>query len=148
MAVTREHVDSGNPPVVPGGRNTSWEFEPTAFSHGGRMAFAIAVTRNSAIPRLLDPSETVIKIADRWDRLTLLYVWMTEAGVTLDASGRLLDGPLPLASGRQVWVTCGEEPVDPSPPEPPPAGQIVEPRFPGEHDVRAPGFIVRGLNIG
>jgi hypothetical protein len=111
------------------------------------MAFAIAVARNSLIPQTRHPAETVIEIADKWDRLTLLYVWMTEPGVNLEASGRLLEGPLPLSSGRQVWVTAGEERVDPSPPEPVPTGQIVEPRIPGEHDVRAPGFIVRGLNI-
>lgn len=55
VAVTSEHVTSGKLPIVPGGRATSWEFEPTRFEHGGRMAFAIAVPRNSLIPITLSP---------------------------------------------------------------------------------------------
>lgn len=147
VAVTSEHVTSGKLPIVPGGRATSWEFEPTRFEHGGRMAFAIAVPRNSLIPITLSPAETVIEIADSWDRLTVLYVWMTEPGIDLQTQGGIVGGPLYLKSGRQVWVTPCEEFVDPYPSEPVPSGQLIEPRWPAEHDVRAPGFMVRGINV-
>ncbi|WCS17760.1 hypothetical protein MML61_23750 [Mycobacterium marinum] len=147
VAVTSEHVASGKLPVVPGGRATSWEFEPTVFSGGGRLAFAVAVTRNALVQLDIDPQETVIEVADRWDRLTLLYLWMTEAGVTLESPGPILGGPLPLSSGRRVWVTAGEENIASCEPVPVPAGQIVMLKSPGEDDVASPGFLVCGLNI-
>jgi hypothetical protein len=147
VAVTSEHVTSGKLPIVPGGRATSWEFEPTPFEHGGRMAFAMAVPRNSLIPVQPSSTETIIEVADCWDRLTILYVWMTEAAFTLQATQGFVGGPLQLEGGRQVWVTAREEFVEPYPPEPVPAGQLIEPRWPGEHAVTAPGFMVRGVNI-
>lgn len=147
VAVTSEHVTSGKIPIVPGGRATAWEFAPTPFQNGGRMAFAIAVPRNSLIPVQPGPAETIIEIADSWDRLTVLYVWMTEPGIDLQTRQGIVNGPLYLESGRQVWVTARDEFVDPYPPEPLPTGQLIEPRWPGEHDVTAPGFIVRGVNL-
>ena len=61
----------------------------------------IAVTRHSLIRRPLNPKDTIIEVADRWDRMTALYVLMTEPGVAL-ASNTRVGGPLPLISGRQV----------------------------------------------
>lgn len=147
VAVSSEHLVSGKLPVVPGGRATSWEFEPTVFNGGGRLAFAVAVTRNALVQLDIDPQETVIEVADRWDRLTLLYVWMTDAGVTIESPGSILGGPLTLSSGRQVWVTAGEEDIASSGPEPAPAGQMVVPKSPGKEDVASPGFLVCGFNI-
>jgi hypothetical protein len=146
VAVTSEHQNSGNLPLVPGGRATSWEFTPTPFEDGGRLAFVIATYRNALRPTHLDPKDTVVEVPDRWDRLTAIYVWMTEPGVTLDAT-TIAGGPLNLLSGRQVWVTSGQEHITPSEPEPVPTGAIVEPRTPGCDDVTAPGFLVRGVNI-
>jgi hypothetical protein len=149
LAVTSEHEKSGNQPVVPGGRrDTPWKFSPTEFDGGGRLAFVVAVTRNSLIPQPIDPRETVIEVEDRWDRMTMLYVWMTEPGVTLESPGPV-GGPLLLLSGRQVWVTSGDEVTAPYEPEPMPAGLMIQPLSPGKEDqVSAPGFLVRGMNIG
>ena len=72
---------------------------------------------------------------------------MTEPGIDLQTRQGIVNGPLYLESGRQVWVTARDEFVDPYPPEPLPTGQLIEPRWPGEHDVTAPGFIVRGVNL-
>jgi hypothetical protein len=147
VAVTREHEESGKQPLMPGAhKDAPWEFKPTAFDGGGRLAFVIAVTRNSLISQKLDAEETVIEVADRWDRVTALYVWMTEPGVAL--SPKPIGGPLLLSSGRQVWVTSGEEVIEMSAPEPVPSGQIIEPRSPEKNGVSAPGFLVRGVNIG
>lgn len=145
VAVTSEHVRLGSEPIIPGGRATVWEFEPTVFDLGGRMVFVIALTRDSLVRVQFDPSETMIEVADRWDQLTLLYLWMTEANV--DLQGELIGGPLPLSSGRRVWATTGVEAADPSEPQPVPAGQVVFPRSPAEHGVAAPGFLVGGLNM-
>jgi hypothetical protein len=147
VAVTSEHQGSGRLPVVPGGRATSWDFTPTRFESGGRLAFVIAVFRNALIEQQPDPKETLIEVADRWDRLTAIYVWMTESGVTLNAAA-VVGGPLPLNSGRRVWITAGEESIPPSDPEPVPAGALIEPLGPANDDVTAPGFLVRGVNLG
>lgn len=146
VAVTSEHHRSGNLPQIPGGRATSWEFEPTSFKDGGRLAFVVAVTRNSLIRQPIDHREHVVEVADRWDRLTALYVWMTEPNVSLEAA-TAVGGPLPLDSGRRVWITLREDAIQPYRPETEPAGLIVEPRSPDCHDVAAPGFLVRGLHL-
>ena len=97
-------------------------------------------------PQNFDAKETLIEVADRWDQITLLRVWMTEANVNLE--GRpIAGGPLPLSSGRRVWVTTGAEDVEPNDPEPAPAGQIIVPQSPTVDGVAAPGFLVCGLNI-
>lgn len=146
VAVTSEHVRLAREPVIPHGRATVWEFEPTKFDAGGRMVFAVAATRNALNWQQIDARETVIPVADRWDQITVLYVWMTEAAV--DLHGRpVVGGPLPLSNGRRVWVTSGVEDVDPCEPEPVPAGQAIFPRSPDEHGVAAPGFLIRGVNV-
>lgn len=147
VAITAEHQTSGKPPLVPGGRATSWEFTPTPFEEGGRLAFVIATYRNALRPIRPDLKDTLIEVADRWDRLTAIYVWMTEAGIELETTAPVV-GPLPLDSGRHVWVTTGYQTITPSRPEPVPDAVIVEPRTPGHDDVTAPGFLVRGANFG
>jgi hypothetical protein len=110
------------------------------------MVFAVAATRNALKWQEIDAKETVIPVADRWDQITLLYVWMTEAAVNLQ--GRpVIGGPLPLSNGQRVWVTAGAEDVDPCEPEPVPSGQAVFPRSPDEDGVAAPGFLIRGVNV-
>jgi hypothetical protein len=147
VAMTREHQHSGKVPVLTDGhRNAPWEFAPTAFEDGGRLASVIATFRNALIPQHLDSRDFVVEVADRWDRLTAIYVWMTEPGVTFTASN-IIGGPLPLSSGRQVWVTFGDEYINPTDPEPTPAGVIIEPQTPEKDGVTAPGFLIRGLNI-
>ena len=109
VAMTREHQDSGKAPILTDGhRYAQWEFTPTDFEDGGRLAFVIATFRNALVREQLDPRDTVVEVGDRWDRLTAIYVWMTEPGVTLKAHN-IIGGPLALSSGRRVWVTSGEE---------------------------------------
>ena len=149
VAPTKENDESGEPILQDGHRNAPWEFKPTEFSGGERLAFVIAVSRNSLIRQAVDPSrETIIEVADRWDRLTALYVRMTEPAVALDPLYAVVGGPLPLINGRQVWVTTGEEVIDPYDPEPAPVSLMIQPVSPQNDGVSAPGFVVRGVNIG
>lgn len=147
VAITSEHERSGKPPVISGGRTASWEFQPTKFENGGRLAFVIAAFRNALMLQEIDPRETVVEVADRWDRLATLRVWMTEPNVDLNGSA-ILGGPLPLSGGQRVWVTATDEPITASDPEPVPAGALIEPLTPGVDDVTAPGFLIRGMNVG
>lgn len=146
VAVTSEHVRLGRAPVIPNGRATAWEFKPTRFGGGGRMAFVVAVTRNALNCQEIDATEIVIPVADRWDQITLLYVWMTEAGVGLSGQP-VIGGPLPLSNGHRVWVTAGVEDVGPCEPEPVPSGLAVFPKSPTADGVAAPGFLVRGVTV-
>jgi hypothetical protein len=146
VAVTSEHERSGKPPVVPGGRTACWEFQPTEFENGGRLAFVVAAFRNALMDQPPDPKETVVEVADQWDRLTTLRVWMTEPSVELSGSP-ILGGPLTLSSGRRVWVTARDERITASDPEPPPVSAFVKPVNPEEHGVTAPGFLIHGLKI-
>lgn len=145
IAPTSEHVRDGREPVISGGRDTGWSFPPTEFQQGMRLAFAIGVTRNCLIPGQPSASEHVIEVPDRWDHLTLLYVWMTKPATTLDMPA--IGGPLLLSNGNHVWVTQGTESLPACDPEPTPVGQMIVPQIPGADDVRAPGFWVQGVNL-
>ncbi|MFD4785127.1 hypothetical protein ACFWNH_29330 [Rhodococcus qingshengii] len=127
------------------GRNM-WEFEPVPFENGIWMAFAIAPLRGLFATAELDPKEIHVGVNDSWDEITVVYLWMTEPGIEFEPE-RLIGGPLSLASGRQVWVTAGTEPL-PQKEEYDNTGSILEPQIPGQHDVRAPGFIVRDYKFG
>lgn len=48
--------------------------------------------------------EAIIEVPDRWDALTLAAVRMTEPGVGLHPDWSMVGSPLPLLSGRNVWV--------------------------------------------
>jgi|GEM_PF-2740011 len=148
LALTSENERSANPMLVDGHKNAPWEFEPTIFEDGHRLAFAIAVTRAAFRPEPVPANETVIPIEDRWDRLPIAYVRMTEPGVQLAPEQQLVAGPLPLASGRQVWVTAGSEETSPAEPEPIPAGTMIKPLVPAVDKVTAPGLIVVAVNVG
>lgn len=145
VAITRENAESRNP-MYPGPGRAPWTFEPTSFHEGRRLAFAIAVARGSLMPQELDGTETQIRVEDRWDQLTIAYVWMTEPNVRL-ATERLVGGPLPLRIGRQVWLTAGTERLPAIDPEPVPISQMIEPLTPETDGVNAPGFVVRGVHL-
>lgn len=146
FAVTSEHVQAGAP-VVPSAREgrVFRTFAPPPMQDGGRFAFALAVPRGVLRPDRLDPRELHIAVEDRWDRLTVARVHMTEPGVDF-VPARLVAGPLPLASGRQVWLSARAEEVRPAPPAPPPDNAIVEVWSPETHDVAAPGLFLRPAN--
>ena len=135
--------------MLPGGhRNAPWVFDPTDFVRGQRLAFAIAVARAAFRPEEVPAKETVIAVEDRWDRLPIAYVRMTEPGIPLESTQPLVGGPLPLSSGRQVWVTSGAETIEPADPEGIPAGAMVRPLTPAKDGVAAPGVIVVAVNVG
>lgn len=145
-AVTAEHTRSPNP-VWKEHDRAPWRFAPTPFADGERLAFAVCVTRGALRPEALDPAESHIRVEDRWDRLTLAYVLMTEPGHRLEGHSRVVAGPLPLDSGRAVWLTAGSEAVEACESGPVPTGTMVEPMWPERHGVRAPGMMVRGINV-
>ena len=61
-------------------------------------------------------------------------------------AGPVLDDPLPLASGRKVWVTAGWEEIARGGPQRQAVGSMIEPAFPEAHDVSSPGIFVKGVH--
>ncbi len=106
LAVTAEHARSPDP-VWSGADRAPWRFEPPPFADGERLVFAVCVARGALRPQPLDPAESHIRVEDRWDRVTVACVRMTEPGRRLEGHSRAVAGPLPLASGRAVWLTAG-----------------------------------------
>lgn len=144
IAMTSEHANSPKPLIDPAiGRNL-WEFDPTPFEDGKRVAFCIAPQRSTYYPvKDLPTTDAHIGVRDSWDEITVAYVWMTEPDVTIE-DGRIIGEPLTLSSGRKVWVVAGVEPCIQKE-DYDVVGAMVEPLIPGEHDVSVPGFLVRGL---
>lgn len=148
IALTAENERSDSPMLPGGHKNAPWEFERTSFVDGHRLAFAVAAARDAFRPEVVPANETVIPVEDRWDRLPIAYIRMTEPGVQLATDQLHVGGPLPLASGRQVWITAGSEQVAPSEPEPVPAGSMIKPLVPAVDGVAAPGLMVVAVNVG
>jgi hypothetical protein len=145
--------DSGARPVprpgLVGGRSGALAVRAAAVR--GRRAAGVRGLRRAGrpAPEPLDPAESHIRVEDRWDRVTVACVRMTEPGRRLEGHSRVVAGPLPLASGRAVWLTAGSEAVEACEPEPEPvpASAIVEPMWPERHGVKAPGLMVRGVPV-
>lgn len=148
VALDKKNEQSDHPLLVDGHRNAPWEFVPTEFKDGRRLAFGIVATRGALTHESVNADDLVIEVDDRWDRVVVLSVWMTEPGVTLDPAYQVIGGPLPLTSGRSVWTAVSAIPVEPIDPEPVPASTMIEPVSPEQDDVAAPGFLIRAVNIG
>jgi hypothetical protein len=148
IAVTSENVLSDDPVLPSWHDRAPWKFAPTKFAEGRRLAFAIGVLRGALGPYPLDVKDLHIAVDDRWDQVTVGYIWMTEPGVDLGQVSRLVGDPLSLASGRRVWLVAGTEEIPGGEPEPQAAGSMIEPRLPETHEVSAPGFLVRGVHLG
>lgn len=134
--------------VLPAGQPRAvWRFQPTPFVDGHRVAFAIGVFRHALLPGESDTREFVIDVPDRWDILSLALVRMTEPGVEPDPMWTIVGGPLPLISGRRVWVTSHGEEIPPSKPEPMAVSSMIEPWTPETHGVASPGWIVKGVHV-
>lgn len=148
IAITSEHANSDNPVIDPIIGRSAWEFAPTEFKRGRRLAFVIAPMRATYLPPLagIKTDEYHIGVNDSWDEVTVAYIWMTEPGVDLDEP-RIVGEPLNLASGRRVWLSAGVEQLE-QPMEPDVAGTMLEPLLPERHGVPAPGLIVRGYRVG
>jgi hypothetical protein len=104
LAVTKEHLRAAQRPVWTEPDRAPFKFRPTRFVDGKRLAFVVAATRGALPPQPLDSRELRVAVEDRWDTLTSVWIWMTETGRDFHEDG-LLAGPLPLASGRNVWTT-------------------------------------------
>jgi len=149
MAATKEHVENSPAPLVASRDEVVFKFTPTTFDeHGVRLAFVVAVLRGALRPEQLHNKESQLRVEDRWDRITKASVWMTEVGITDLQVDRRIAGPLPLASGRNVWVSAGSEPIAPTDPEPIPATSIIRPMRPEVDDVNCPGLMVVGAHLG
>ncbi len=144
-AMTREHVDSGAPPQLTGDR-AAWRFTPTEYVNGQRLAFVVATARSCFRPETLDTREAQIPVEDRWDRLYLAKVWMTEAGSDKDLSTHpdLLGDPFTMSSGRRVWLTFDVEETTAVPAEPIADSVILLPQWPEKRSVFAPGLLAVG----
>lgn len=146
-AQTSEDRRSGRPVLPVGHDRAPWKFTPSPFVNGSRVAFVIAVARGAMLPQPVDPSETVIPVEDRWDRLPNVCIHHTLPGHKLRTTRLPIGQPLTLDSGRQVWLTAGSEAVDPTPPEKQAVGAMIEPLSPETHGVAWPGLIVRGVHV-
>jgi len=104
------------------------------------------------LPNAPDEREIVVPVADRWNQLTLVRLWMTLPGVDYQVrrDATLLAEPMTLANGRKVWLdTVSEQVTNWSPdPEPPATSALVVPMGPDTHAVSAPGYLVKGLRLG
>lgn len=147
IAVTREHMESERPVWPKSEDRAPWKFDPTPFVNGCRKAFAIATTRSSLLPQAPSPHDIHITVEDRWDRITVAYVWMTEPDVELLAS-RIIGQPLTLASGRKVWLSAESEAMPGGEEEPQAVSAMLEPMLPESHGVPVPGYLVRGVHLG
>ncbi|MFF8968679.1 hypothetical protein [Streptomyces sp. NPDC014995] len=147
IAVTAEHLRSENPVWPVTEDRAPWKFAPTEFVDGRRLAFVVAASRGALIPGPLDANDTHIAVEDRWDQITMAQIWMTEPDVDLPDGIRLIGGPLPLASGRSVWVTADVQEVPGERESMVASGIMAQPLMPDTHDVSAPGILLRGVHV-
>jgi hypothetical protein len=134
-------------PIWSGENRALWEFEPTPFHDGRRLAFVIAMCRHALLPMELSVKDVHISVNDAWDECTKAEVWMTEPGVELGIK-RVIGGPLVLDGGRQVWLTASTEAVKSGEAGPQAVGAIIQPLTPENDGVPAPGFLVAGAHLG
>jgi hypothetical protein len=90
---------------------------------------------------------TTVPVEDRWDRITLAGLYMTEPGVDLDVSDTMIGGPLPLASGRRVWLTTRQEAFD-GQEEHDIISSMIMPLSPEADKVPAPTLLLVGVRLG
>lgn len=148
LAVTREHHRKPDS-VWQDPDRAPWKFAPTEFMNGVRRTFAVAVTRSALLPsRPATPKERVLEVPDRWDVLTIVYLWTTEGQASLAEREDLFAGPLEMAGGRQLWLTATCEKLPHGVSEPPSLSAMIEPLWPEKHGVSVPGLLGRGVRLG
>jgi hypothetical protein len=147
-SVTAENAERADTVLPPDLQRSVWRFQPTQFSGGRRLEFALGVFRHALLKEpTLDAREVIVTVPDSWDVLTLALVWMTEPDVDADPNWTLIGGPLPLSSGRRVWVTSSYDRVAPVEPQPIAVSTMIEPVTPLTHDVASPGWLVHGVHV-
>lgn len=126
VAYTSEHM-SGDQPLWDVSQDRAvWRFPAPPFIDDVQAAFAIATWRNALRPCTLQPGETLVEIADRWDVLSGVKLMVTEPDKACPIPETLVfDVPLVLSNGRRLWLNRFEDGVAPASPEPVPAGQLI-----------------------
>ncbi|GGU71481.1 hypothetical protein GCM10010275_01990 [Streptomyces litmocidini] len=99
------------------------------------------------MPAPIDSNDVHIAVEDRWDQITMAQIWMTEPEVALPDGVRLIGGPMPLVSGRNVWVTAETQEVPGEEEGRVASGIMAQALLPGTHDVSAPGLLLRGVHV-
>lgn len=147
IAATSEHLRSENPVWSASQGRAPWKFSPTEWVNGRRLAFVVAASRGALIAAPIESGDVHITAEDRWDRITMAQIWMTEPDVDLPNDARLVGGPLSLASGRKVWVTADTQEVPGEKELVVARGIMAQPLLPETHNVSAPGLLLRGVHI-
>lgn len=148
VAVTKEHHRAPDAVWAEEDR-APWKFDPTPFVEGRRLAFVVAVTRGAFKRLPIKSKDSVIEVEDRWDRLPMAKVIVSEPRLPpVEDSGVRVGRELALSSGRSVQVVAAAEAIAATDPEPEPASTVIEVWHPRTHDVAAPGFFLRGVNVG
>lgn len=146
IAYTREHMMTDNP-LWPSNDRLAYSFTPPPFdAQGRRLALRLIMTRAAMLPGLQDPGSYTIPVDDRWDRLTAACLWMTEPDASLDSAFEMIGSPLPLESGRQVWIVRATQGTN-GVPEPQCDGAMIQPLDPQEGGPDVPTLLVTGVNI-
>lgn len=147
VAVTSEHLRSDDPVWPATKERAPWKFSPTEWVDGQRLAFVVAASRGALIAGPPESNDVQIAVEDRWDRITMAEIWMTEFDICPPSDARLVGGPLPLASGRKVWVTAQTQEVIGERELVTAIGIMAQPLLPETHDVSAPGILLRGVHV-
>jgi hypothetical protein len=146
-AETRESFESHDARLKGAPGRAPWEYQPTSFDGGRRLAFVIGMTRVAMMRESPADRYLLMPIQDRWDRLWTANIWMSEPGALPNEVDRV--GPvLRLANGRGVWVVAGSEALPAIAPEPLPTSTMIKPLSPEYDGVRAPGWMVVGVHLG
>lgn len=146
VAYTAEHVNQERP-LWTGPDRAAWKFASTPFVDGVQEAFVIAAARASCKASTPDPRETIVPIADRWDRICGVRVVVTEPEVVVAPDRLVFPTPLRLSNGRLVWLLAFEQHVPATEPEPVPAAQVIRVMTPETDDVSCPGYLLIGANL-
>jgi len=146
-AITGENSRRPDSVLPEGHERTMARYTPTQFIDGRRTVFAIGAFRHAMLPEMQDPREVRLEVPDRWDRLTLALVRMTERGISPSPEWTVVGNPLPLTSGRRVWLTHSIEEIPSIDEEPPAVGRMAELVQPETHDVASPGWLIKGVHI-
>lgn len=125
MAYTEEHM-AHDRPLWPGPDRAAWKFAVPSFVDGVQEAFVVAAVRSALTRCEPGPHETVVPIADAWDRLTGVQVLVTEVHVkVVPPSRHVFEEPFTLDNGRLVRLMSFEQPMPLVEPQSVPAGQMV-----------------------
>jgi len=103
MGYTSEHRDSGAEPLWGGRSRLTHTWTPTPFIDGVRTALIWDTYRGALCARSFDPEAIQLKFPENGGYVRLI-VGVTDAGMDPRGCEGQVSHPLPLASGRLVWL--------------------------------------------